>query len=132
MFSKKTKTKYLMYHAFSEIEFNRYCMNIEQFKEQKISKDYVVTFDDGSESIFKYSDVIMSKGESQILFIRTDKIGERNYLSSSQIRELGDSFNIQSHSNSHRLITKSCSCHLICIALFHHCTTPILQYSYRR
>lgn len=106
MLSQKTKTKYLMYHAFSEIEFNRYCMNIEQFKKHEISNNYVVTYDDGSESIFKYSDAIMNKGENQILFISTDKIGRKKYLSSSQIRALGDRFNIQSHSHSHY-------CHLL-------------------
>jgi len=101
MFTQYKKTKYLMYHAFSETQFNRYCMNIDQFRNQNINKDYIVTFDDGSESLFRYSDVILSKGETQIVFIRTDKIGSNNYLSWSQIQSLSNNLIIQSHSHSH-------------------------------
>ena len=46
------RNKYLMYHSFAENNFNRYCMDIDQFKSQKINNDYIVTFDDGSESFF--------------------------------------------------------------------------------
>ena len=90
-----------MYHAFSETHFGRYCMNINQFKNQKINNDYIVTFDDGSESLYRYRDIISTKGQSQILFIRTDKINNKNYLTSAQIQSLSNIFKIQSHSHSH-------------------------------
>jgi len=90
-----------MYHAFSETHFGRYCMNINQFKNQKINNDYIVTFDDGSESLYRYQDIISTKGQSQILFIRTDKINIKNYLTSTQIQSLSNIFKIQSHSHSH-------------------------------
>ena len=90
-----------MYHAFSETHFRRYCMNINQFKNQKINNDYIVTFDDGSESLYRYRDIISTKGQSQILFIRTDKINNKNYLTSAQIQSLSNIFKIQSHSHSH-------------------------------
>ena len=90
-----------MYHALSETHFERYCMDINQFKNQKINNDYIVTFDDGSESLYRYRDIISSKGKTQIFFIRTDKINRRKYLSSSQIQSLSKNLNIQSHSHSH-------------------------------
>lgn len=95
------KTKYLMYHAFSETYFERYCMDINQFKNQKINNNYIATFDDGSESLYRYRDIISSKGQTQIFFIRTDKINRENYLSSTQIQYLSNYFKIQSHSHSH-------------------------------
>jgi len=101
MFTQNKKSKFLMYHAFSETHFGRYCMNINQFKNQKINNDYIVTFDDGSESLYRYQDIISTKGQSQILFIRTDKINIKNYLTSTQIQSLSNIFKIQSHSHSH-------------------------------
>ena len=88
MFTQNKKSKFLMYHAFSETHFGRYCMNINQFKNHKINNDYIVTFDDGSESLYRYRDIISTKGQSQILFIRTDKINNKNYLTSTQIQSL--------------------------------------------
>ena len=76
-------------------------MDIDQFKSQKINNDYIVTFDDGSESLYKYRDIISSKGQFQIFFIRTDEINSENYLSSIQIKSLSNYFRIQSHSHSH-------------------------------
>ena len=38
MFTQNKKSKFLMYHAFSETHFGRYCMNINQFKNQKTTK----------------------------------------------------------------------------------------------
>ena len=101
MFTQNKKSKFLMYHAFSETHFGRYCMNINQFKNHKINNDYIVTFDDGSESLYRYRDVISTKGQTQILFIRTDKINNKNYLKSNQIQSLSNILKIQSHSHSH-------------------------------
>ena len=101
MFTQNKKSKFLMYHAFSETHFGRYCMNINQFKNHKINNDYILTFDDGSESLYRYRDIISTKGQSQILFIRTDKINNKNYLTSTQIQSLSNIFKIQSHSHSH-------------------------------
>ena len=80
MFTQNKKNKFLMYHAFSETHFERYCMDINQFENHNINNDYILTFDDGSESLYRYRDIISTKGQSQILFIRTDKI---NNLDSS-------------------------------------------------
>ena len=41
MFTQNKKSKFIMYHAFSETHFGRYCMNINQFKNQKINNDYI-------------------------------------------------------------------------------------------
>tara|TARA_B100000029_G_C17577942_1_gene958742 strand:+ start:1884 stop:2552 length:669 start_codon:yes stop_codon:yes gene_type:complete len=101
MFTQNKKSKFLMYHAFSETYSERYCMNINQFRDQKINNDYILTFDDGSESLYRYRDIIFTKGQAQILFIRTDKINRKNYLSSTQIQYLSNYFKIQSHSHSH-------------------------------
>ena len=101
MLTQNKKIKYLMYHAFSETHFERYCMDINQFKSQKINNDYIVTFDDGSESLYRFRDIISSKGQTQIFFIRTDKINTKNYLSSTQIQSLSNYFKIQSHSHYH-------------------------------
>jgi len=90
-----------MYHAFSETLSERYCMDINQFRDQKINNDYTLTFDDGSESLYRYREIISSKGQTQIFFIRTDKINMENYLSTTQIQDLSNYFKIQSHSHSH-------------------------------
>ena len=68
MLTQNKKSKFLMYHAFSKIHFGRYCMNINQFKNQKINNDYIVTFDDGPKSLYRYRDIISTKGQSQLLF----------------------------------------------------------------
>ena len=101
MFTQNKKSKFLMYHAFSETHFERYCMDINQFRNQKINNNYIATFDDGSESLYRYRDIISSKGQAQIFFIRTDKINMENYLSTTQIQDLSNYFKIQSHSHSH-------------------------------
>ena len=101
MFTQNKKNKFLMYHAFSETHFERYCMDINQFENHNINNDYILTFDDGSESLYRYRDIISTKGQSQILFIRTDKINNKNYLTSTQIQSLSNIFKIQSHSHSH-------------------------------
>ena len=101
MFIQNKKSKFLMYHAFSETHSERYCMDINQFRDQKINNDYTLTFDDGSESLYRYREIISSKGQTQIFFIRTDKINMENYLSRTQIQDLSKYFKIQSHSHSH-------------------------------
>jgi len=101
MFTQNKKSKFLMYHAFSETHSERYCMDINQFRDQKINNDYTLTFDDGSESLYRYREIISSKGQTQIFFIRTDKINMENYLSTTQIQDLSNYFKIQSHSHSH-------------------------------
>ena len=74
MFTQNKKSKFLMYHAFSKTHFGRYCMNINQFKKQKINNDYIVTFDDGSKSLYRSRDIISTKGQSQLLFHLTMSI----------------------------------------------------------
>ena len=104
MFTQNKKSKILMYHAFSETHSERYCMDINQFRDQKINNDYTLTFDDGSESLYRYREIISSKGQAQIFFIRTDKINRKNYLTSTQIQDLSNYFKIQSHSHPNHLL----------------------------
>ena len=92
MFTQNKKSKILMYHAFSETHFERYCMDINQFRNQKINNDYIVTFDDGSESLYRYRDIISTKGQSQLLFHLTmsicilRKLLSPYYLNSTSIK----------------------------------------------
>ncbi len=91
----------LMYHSFSKKYFNRYSMDIEQFKNHSINNNYILTYDDGSESLYNYRDVLYAKGKNQLIFIRTDKINKSNYLTSSQIHSISNNISIQSHSYNH-------------------------------
>ena len=91
----------LMYHSFSINNISRYSMHINQFKKHRMNNDYILTYDDGAESLYNYRDIIYSKGKNQLIFIRTDKINKIKYLSSSQIYSISKHIGIQSHSFNH-------------------------------
>lgn len=71
-------------------------------------KGWCLTFDDGNLSDFEtVFPILKERGVNATFFLITDKIGEKGYLTWSQIQEMSDNgMSFGSHSLSHRKMTK--------------------------
>lgn len=79
-------------------------VSINQYKVFKKEKQCIITFDDGLSSVLNAIPLFEKYNIPFCVYIVTDKIGELNYLSENEIRELSKNIlcTIGSHTHTHR------------------------------
>ena len=96
------QVKYLKENGYTSLSFNE----LENFK--SYDKPVIITFDDGYEDVYKYAYPILKKYNMRAtIFIISDFVGEKYYLTSSEIIKMSDVFDIQSHTKTHPALSKT-------------------------
>jgi len=84
---------------------------LEAFKDrcELPQKPIVITFDDGHRSFYTIgAPILRSFGFAATMFLITSKVGQRSYLTWSDVLELdSEAISFQSHSVSHAILTKA-------------------------
>lgn len=96
---------YLKNNGYKGITLDQYIEHIE--KRNLPPKSVIITFDDGHISNYTLAFPNLKKfGMNAEIFIVTGKIGEKDYMDWSNLRELSQAgFSIQSHTESHPFLT---------------------------
>jgi peptidoglycan/xylan/chitin deacetylase (PgdA/CDA1 family) len=97
--------EYLKNHGYDVVSFLGYKKKIS--KKNLQLKSIVLTFDDGHISNYTMAYPLLKKfGFTASFYVITDKIGQPNYLSKQQIKEMHESgMEIGSHTHTHRYLS---------------------------
>lgn len=93
--------KYLYDFGYQPIVFN------QLDKISSMDKPILITLDDGYEDNFTYAYPILKKyGFHATIFLTSSTIGQKSFLKTAQIHEMSDLIDFESHTVSHKDITK--------------------------
>ena len=122
LFSRNRKSKVFYYHdmgtAHTDMgtDISLFLKHLSVFEKEGFAvveqitepeNQVMICFDDGWRGLYENREVLLSRGIHPTVFIAVDLIGEKGYLTESQIRELHSlGFVFQSHSWSHSDLTE--------------------------